>query len=127
MEKKEPAIRVVMLPKDTNGVGTIFGGVILSYIDLAGSVEARMYSKSIQMLVSVAMDKVEFKAPVFVGDIVSFYTEILKVGNTSITVKVEVIATRQKAPCETVPVTSAQVVYVSVDPETRRPVPIEKP
>lgn len=115
-----------MLPKDTNAVGTIFGGVILSYIDLAGAVKAREVSPSIQMLVTVAMDKVEFISPVFVGDIVSFYTKVLRVGNTSITVQVDVEAESPHHPRGKRKVTTAQVVYVSVDPQTRRPIPIEK-
>jgi acyl-CoA thioesterase YciA len=123
MENKDPAIRTIMLPRDTNGAGTIFGGVILSYIDLAGSVEARRQSKNIQMMATVAMDKIEFIAPVFVGDIVSFYTKTLRIGRTSICVQVDVEASREQ-PSESAKVTTAQVTYVSVHPTTRRPVPL---
>src|SRR6267154_2344204 len=88
-EVMQPAIRVVMMPRDTNPLGTIFGGLILSYIDQAGAVHARQHSQ--KMLVTVAMHEVKFIAPVFVGDLVSFYTETLKIGNTSITVRVTVM------------------------------------
>jgi len=110
---QEPAIRVVMMPRDTNPMGTIFGGMILSYIDQAGAVEARKHSE--KMLVTVAMHEVKFIAPVFVGDLVSFYTETARVGTTSITIRVTVEAWRGQAPHETVRVTQAEVVYVAVD------------
>lgn len=118
---EQPAIRVVLMPKDTNAHGTIFGGVILSYIDLAGAIEVRKHT--IKPIVTVAMDKVVFVAPVFVGDIVSFYTSLVRVGRTSITVKVAVEAERVKHPRERIWVTEAEVVYVAVD-ENRRPVPV---
>jgi acyl-CoA thioesterase YciA len=110
---QEPAIRVVMMPRDTNPMGTIFGGIILSYIDQAGAVEARKHSE--KMLVTVAMHEVKFIAPVFVGDLVSFYTETARLGTTSITVRVTVEAWRGQAPHETVRVTQAEVVYVAID------------
>jgi acyl-CoA thioesterase YciA len=109
----QPAIRVVMMPRDTNPLGTIFGGLILSYIDQAGVVEAHKHSD--KTLVTVAMHEVKFIAPVFVGDLVSFYAETLRIGNTSITVRVTVDARRGSAPHETVRVTQAEVVYVAVD------------
>ena len=109
----QPAIRVVMMPRDTNPLGTIFGGLILSYIDQAGAVEARRHSE--RKLVTVALHEVKFIAPVFVGDLVSFYTETLRIGNTSITVRVTVDAKRGNAPHETVRVTQAEVVYVAID------------
>lgn len=120
---RTPAIRVIMLPRDTNAVGTIFGGIILSYIDLAGAVEARMHSD--QTFVTIAMREVVFHAPVFVGDLVSFYTALDRVGTTSITVKVTVEATRRESPSDNVLVTEADVVYVAVD-ENRKKVPIVK-
>ena len=110
---QEPAIRVVMMPRDTNPMGTIFGGIILSYIDQAGAVEARKHSE--KTLVTVAMHEVKFIAPVFVGDLVSFYTETARIGTTSITIRVTVEAWRGHAPHETVRVTQAEVVYVAVD------------
>ena len=109
----QPAIRVVMMPRDTNPMGTIFGGAILSHIDIAGAVEARKHSE--KMLVSVAMHEVKFIAPVFVGDLVSFYTETVKIGRTSVTVRVTVDALRRKAPHGNVRVTQAEVVYVALD------------
>src|SRR6188474_1047478 len=99
----QPAIRVVMMPKDVNPVGTIFGGLILSYIDQAAAVEA--YRHSEKKLVTVALHEVKFIAPVYVGDLVSFYTETIRIGNTSITVLVTVDAKRGSQPRATVRVT----------------------
>jgi acyl-CoA thioesterase YciA len=117
----DPAIRVVLMPKDTNAHGTIFGGVILSYIDIAAAIEARKHTS--KQIVTKAMHEVVFVAPVFVGDIVSFYTELVRIGRTSITIKVLVEADRVKSPSERARVTEAEVVYVAVD-ENRRPVPV---
>jgi len=117
----QPAIRVIMMPRDTNPMGTIFGGIILSHIDQAGAVEARKTSE--KNLVTVAMHEVKFIAPVFVGDLVSFYTETLRVGNTSITVRVTVEAKRGTAPHQTARVTQAEVVYVAVS-EPGKAVPV---
>jgi acyl-CoA thioesterase YciA len=119
--KGEPAIRVAMMPKDTNYMGTIFGGIILSYIDQAGSVAAHRHAAG--RIVTVAMREVEFLAPVYVGDLVSFYASATRIGNTSITVQVEVIAERQTKDHEQVRVTEAEVVYVQVD-ELGKPLPI---
>jgi acyl-CoA thioesterase YciA len=119
----EPAIRVLMMPRDTNGHGTIFGGVILSYIDQAGAIEARR--QGLQFMVTISMDKVVFHEPVFVGDLVSFWTETLRIGNTSITTKVVVEAIRAGDPSQRVTVTEAQVVYVNLG-EDRRPKAIER-
>jgi acyl-CoA thioesterase YciA len=118
----QPAIRVVMMPRDANYLGTIFGGVILSSLDLAGAVEAHQHSD--RKLVTAAMREVKFIAPVFVGDLVSFYTETIKIGSTSITVRVTVEATRALPPHETARVTQAEVVYVAID-EAGRPVPVQ--
>jgi acyl-CoA thioesterase YciA len=115
----EPAIRVLMMPRDTNAHGTIFGGVILSYIDQAGAIEARR--QGLQFMVTVSMDKVVFHEPVFVGDLVSFWTETLRIGNTSITTKVVVEVIRNGMERKTV--TEAQVVYVNLG-EDRKPKPI---
>jgi len=115
----EPAIRVLMMPRDTNAHGTIFGGVILSYIDQAGAIEARR--QGLQFMVTVSMDKVVFHEPVFVGDLVSFWTETLRIGNTSITTKVVVEVIRNGLERKTV--TEAQVVYVNLG-EDRKPKPI---
>lgn len=119
----EPAIRVLMMPRDTNAHGTIFGGVILSYIDQAGAIEARR--QGCQLMVTVSMDKVVFHEPVFVGDLVSFWTETVRIGNTSITTKVVVEALRVGTNSERVVVTEANVVYVNLGPD-RKPKTIER-
>jgi acyl-CoA thioesterase YciA len=122
MADRVPAIKLHLLPKDTNALGTIFGGVIMSHIDLASAVEARKVGA--HHYVTKAIHEVEFHEPVFVGDIVSFCTETLRVGRTSITVKVEVMAERWGAGLgEVVKVTEAEVVLVAVD-ERGRPTPI---
>jgi acyl-CoA thioesterase YciA len=120
----DPAIRITMMPRDTNPQGTIFGGIILSYIDTAGAVEAHRYTK-MERFVTVAMREVIFHHPVFVGDLVSFYAETVRVGNTSITVRVEVEAERYGGMSERVRVTEAEVIYVAVD-ENRKKVSIKK-
>lgn len=109
----QPAIRVIMMPRDTNPMGTIFGGLILSYIDQAGAVEVRKHTA--KAFCTVAMHEVKFIAPVRVGDLVSFYTETVKIGTTSMTVRVTVDAQRRDAKHSTVRVTQAEVVYVAVD------------
>ena len=119
--RQEPAIRVVMMPKDTNAHGTIFGGVILSYIDIAAAIEVRRHT--LKRITTKAMREVVFVAPVFVGDVVSFYTELVRIGRTSMTVKVMVEAARGSNPALGVRVTEAEVVYVAIDDE-RRPIPI---
>ena len=117
----DPAIRVVLMPKDTNAHGTIFGGVILSYIDIAAAIEVRKHT--LKKIVTKAMHEVVFVAPVHVGDLVSFYTELVRIGRTSITIKVIVEADRVRHPGERVIVTEAEVVYVAID-ENRRPIPV---
>jgi len=123
MTERIPAIKVLLLPMHTNAYGTIFGGVILSYIDLASAVEAR--KAAILRYVTKAMHEVEFHQPVFLGDIVSFYTETLRLGRTSITVKVDVEVERwsSSGTGERVKVTEAEVVLVAVG-EDGRPRPI---
>ncbi|MCX8229402.1 MAG: acyl-CoA thioesterase [Planctomycetota bacterium] len=118
----ELALRTILLPRDTNASGSIFGGVILSHIDIAGAVPAKRLAPSRQF-VTIAMNEVVFHEPVFVGDIISFYASVKKVGNTSITVEVDVIVERKDVPGSSVQVTSADVTYVAVD-ENRRPVAI---
>jgi len=119
----EPAIRVLMMPRDTNAQGTIFGGVILSYIDQAGAIEARRQGSKV--MVTVAMDKIVFHEPVFVGDLISFWCETLRIGNTSITINVKVEANRYNNPQHKVLVTEAQVVYVNLG-EDRKPTAIRR-
>jgi acyl-CoA thioesterase YciA len=111
---QDPAIRITLLPRDTNSQGTIFGGVILSYIDTAGAIEAHRRTK-MERFVTVAMREVIFHKPVFVGDLVSFYAETLRIGETSITVRVIVEAERLGQSSEPVRVTEAEVIYVAVD------------
>ena len=132
---RRPAITVMMMPKDTNAYGTIFGGVILSHIDLASGIEA--FKIAPHRFVTRAMHEVEFHEPVFVGDVVSFFTKTVRVGRTSVTVRVEVEAERLgwlagrrgAAPGEKVKVTEAEVVLVAVNeqghPVPMRPEPIE--
>jgi len=110
----DPAIRITMLPRDTNSQGTIFGGVILSYIDMAGAIEAHRRT-GMDRFVTVAMREVIFHAPVFVGDLVSFYTETVRIGTTSITTRVMVEAERYGQPGQKARVTQAEVIYVAVD------------
>jgi acyl-CoA thioesterase YciA len=117
----DPAIRVVLMPKDTNAHGTIFGGVILSHIDIAAAIEVRKHTP--KKIVTKAMHEVVFVAPVFVGDIVSCYTSLVKIGRTSITVRVVVEAERVNYPNERALVTEAEVVYVAIDKD-RKPIPI---
>lgn len=111
--QRHVAIRVILLPKDTNAHGTIFGGVILSHIDLAGAVETHFHTD--KKVVTVAMDAVEFHHPVYVGDVVSFYTRLVKRGTSSLRVHVDVEAQRASDHQTIVKVTQAEVVYVAVD------------
>jgi acyl-CoA thioesterase YciA len=120
MENEQPqklrnaAIRLTMMPRDTNAHGTIFGGVILSYIDVAGGVEAVRHTGH-DRFVTVAMKEVIFHEPVFVGDLVSFYATTTKVGNTSISIKVIVESERFGSQGQIVRVTEAEVVYVAIN------------
>ncbi len=120
-DAREPTLRVTMLPRDTNAHGTIFGGVILSHLDLAGGVAASRVAA--RNFVTRAMRTVEFIAPVYVGDVVSFYTTVERRGTTSVTVKVSVEAERGRDPRQQVKVTEAEVVYVAVD-ENGKPIPL---
>ena len=123
-EERVPAIKVLLLPKDTNALGTIFGGVILSHIDLASAVEARKTAP--RRYVTKAMREVEFHEPVFLGDVVNFFTETIRVGRTSVTVRVSVEAERWgEGRGERVKVTEAEVVLVAVD-ASGRPTPIRE-
>jgi acyl-CoA thioesterase YciA len=121
-DRSNPAIRVIMMPKDTNARGTIFGGVILSYIDQAAAIEA--HKQSSKKFVTKAMNAVEFVAPVHLGDVVSFYTRVIRLGRTSVSVRVDVEAERSPGPQgkHFVKVTEAEVVCVAVD-SRGRPVP----
>lgn len=117
---RDAAIRVLMMPRDTNHHGTIFGGVILSHIDQAGAVAA--IRRGCPRVVTVAMDQVVFHEPVQVGDLVSFFAEVVGVGRTSIKVRVDVEAQRRIGG-ENVAVTRAVVTYVNTDADGR-PIPV---
>lgn len=117
----EPSIRVVMMPRDTNAEGTIFGGVILSLIDQAAYVEA--VRQSHRRFVTVAMDKIVFHEPVFVGDVLSLYADAVRVGRSSLTIHVRVCARRRNNPEQMVNVTEAQVVFVALGDDSK-PAPV---
>jgi acyl-CoA thioesterase YciA len=110
------AIQVIMMPRDTNPHGTIFGGLILSYIDQAGAIGARREvlraGGKPPFLVTVAVNRVEFKQPVHVGDVVRFLTKLVRIGRTSITMQVNVEVDRGE---QVLQVTEAEVVYVGID------------
>lgn len=112
-ESRVPSIKRVTTPQDANLMGTVFGGAILSEIDLAAAIEAHKLHAG--HVVTVAMDKVEFKKPIFVGDLVSLFTEVVRLGRSSITVRVTVWAQRRQSPRQTVAVTEALVTMVAVD------------
>jgi acyl-CoA thioesterase YciA len=121
------AVQIPMMPKDTNRHGTIFGGVLLANIDLAGAIAAQ---RELQLrggnpkaaFVTVALNKVEFRKPVMVGDVVRFETSIVRIGRTSITVRIEVHAARGT---EDILVTEAEAVFVGVDLSTPERKPVE--
>jgi acyl-CoA thioesterase YciA len=111
-------IRMAMMPRDTNVHGTIFGGVILSQIDQAGAIACR--DAGVARVVTVSMKEVVVREPVFVGDVVSFYADVVRIGTTSLTVKVRVEAERLRRPGVPITVTDAEVVYVNVDEQGRK-------
>jgi acyl-CoA thioesterase YciA len=119
----EPALRISMTPQELNIHETVFGGAIVSYIDLAGAVQCRR--EGCRRAVTVSIDKVIFKEPVFKGDVVSFYAETKRIGNTSMTVRVEVWADRFEPPFGSVWVTEAELTFVNVG-EDRKPMPIPR-
>ena len=119
---EQPVLRIVPMPADTNAHGTIFGGWVMAQVDIAGSVAA--WDRAQGPIVTVAVNSFQFREPVFVGDLVSFYARVLRVGRTSITVDVEVFAQRRRqGHSETVKVTEAQLTYVAVN-ERRQPRPV---
>ena len=115
---KDPTLRVVPMPRDSNQSGDIFGGWIMAQVDIAGSIPALRLAKG--RVATVAVNSFLFKQPVFVGDLVSLYAEVIRVGRTSITVNVEVYAQRKPEREEVVKVTEATLTYVAVD-ENRGP------
>jgi acyl-CoA thioesterase YciA len=122
-DNEQPVLRIIPMPADTNAHGTIFGGWVMAQVDLAGSVPAVERARG--AVVTVAVNSFRFREPVFVGDLVSFYARVAKVGRTSITVDVEVYAQRGRdGRGDAVKVTEAQLTYVAIDAERKpRPVP----
>jgi acyl-CoA thioesterase YciA len=121
---KEPVLRVVPMPADVNQHGDIFGGWIMAQVDIAGGVMAARHARG--RVATVAVNSFTFKQPVFIGDLVTFYAEVTRVGKTSITVDVEVYAQRNPKDLITVRVTEAVLTYVAVG-DDRRPREIAKP
>ena len=117
LPQRQPTLRVVAMPSDANYVGDIFGGWLMGQVDIAGSIPALHRAKG--RVATVAVNSFVFKQPVFVGDVVSFYAEIIKVGNTSITVDVAVYSQRDPAKPVCVKVTEATLTYVAVDDERK--------
>jgi acyl-CoA thioesterase YciA len=116
-QSKQPALRVVPMPADANQHGDIFGGWIMAQVDIAGGTLAARLARG--RVATVAVKEFVFKQPVQIGDVLSFYVEVERVGNTSITVKVEVYAERRPADPTTVKVTEATLTYVAIDREGR--------
>jgi acyl-CoA thioesterase YciA len=118
----ELVLRVMPMPADVNGNGDIFGGWLMAHVDLAGAVLPARIAKG--RIATVAVNQFVFKQPVSVGDLVSFYARVERIGNTSITVHVSVIAERNPANLQVVKVTEANLTYVAIDNEGKpRPVP----
>lgn len=117
LPQREPTIRVAAMPSDANYTGDMFGGWLMGQVDIAGSIPALHRAKG--RVATVAVNSFVFKQPVFVGDVVSFYAEIIKVGNTSITVDVAVYSQRDPAKPVCVKVTEATLTYVAVDDERK--------
>lgn len=116
--ERHATLRVVPMPADTNSVGDIFGGWIMSHVDVAGAIAAARRARG--RVVTVAVNGLAFKKPVMVGDVVSFYAEVVRIGRTSITVKVDVYVERRVEAQQCVKVTEATLTYVAID-EGRRP------
>jgi len=117
-DERHLAIRVMAMPADTNAAGDIFGGWLMSQVDIAGSIIARR--RAVGRTVTVAVDSFQFKQPVFVGDVISCYATITRIGRTSMTIKVKAFAERQQENHEILLVTEADLTYVAVD-EDRKP------
>jgi acyl-CoA thioesterase YciA len=120
---KELVLKVIPMPADTNGNGDIFGGWVMAHVDLAGSVLPARVIRG--RMATVAVKEFIFKEPVKVGDILSFYSSVVRIGTTSITVDVEVFAEHVRAQGQFVKVTEALLTYVAID-ENGRPRPIPK-
>ena len=121
-EGKIPALRVVPMPADSNQNGDIFGGWIMAQVDVAGGIVAGRVARG--RVATVSVNSFVFKQPVQIGDVLSFYAEVQRIGNTSVTVNVEVYAERGRADTKVVKVTEAALTYVAIDLQGRpRPVP----
>lgn len=121
-KERQPALRVVPMPADTNAAGDIFGGWLMAQVDLAGSIIAHQRARG--RVATVAVNSFVFHKPVFIGDVVSCYATITRIGTTSITVEVEAYVERNRNPDEVVKVTQATLTYVAInDDRTPRPVP----
>lgn len=120
-EGRMPTLRVMPMPSDANVHGDVFGGWIMAQVDIAGSIPATHRADG--RVATIAVNSFVFKSPVFVGDLLSFYAEVVKTGNTSLTVCVEVYAQRQRLDAEVVKVTEATLTYVATD-SARRPRPL---
>ncbi len=118
---KTPVLSVVPMPADSNPLGDLFGGWIMSQVDIAGGVTAARRARG--RVATVAVNAFVFKNPVLIGDVVLFYADVVRVGRTSITVDVQVYAQRNPAVLETIRVTEATLTYVATD-QTRRPRPV---
>jgi acyl-CoA thioesterase YciA len=117
-EGKMPELRVMPLPSDANVYGDVFGGWIMAQVDIAGSLPATRRANG--RVATIAVNSFLFKHPVFVGDLLSFYADVVKVGNTSITVYVEVYAERNRLQTDVVRVTEATLTYVATG-DDRKP------
>ena len=122
-EGKEPVLRMVPMPADANQHGDIFGGWIMAQVDIAGGVLAARHARG--RVATVAVNSFVFKQPVFIGDVLSFYAEVVRVGNTSLTINVEVYAQRNPEDIEVVKVTEATLTYVATGAD-RKPRPVPK-
>ena len=122
-QNREPTLRVLAMPTDTNFAGDIFGGWIMSQVDIAASIVAFRRAKG--RVVTVAVNSFEFHKPVFVGDLISCYAEVVRIGRTSLTVAVEVYAERNRQVEECIKVTQATLTFVAVD-DLRQPRPVPR-
>ncbi|HKK04937.1 MAG TPA: acyl-CoA thioesterase [Gammaproteobacteria bacterium] len=114
---RQPAIRVLAMPADTNAAGDIFGGWLMSQVDIAGSIAAYQHARG--RIVTVAVNSFQFIKPVFVGDLVSCYSHVVSVGHSSMVVEVEAYAQRERGHLETELVAQARLTYVAIDADRR--------
>lgn len=118
----QPAIRILAMPTDTNASGDIFGGWLMSQVDIAGSIEA--FRRARGRIVTVAVNEFRFLKPVYIGDLVSLYSRLIKIGTTSIRIHVTAFAERNRGTEECHKVAEAEITYVAID-ENRQPRPID--